>query len=588
MSYATITIGDLLADVNNRYFLPAIQRPYVWNGDQVITLIDSLLKGYPISSLMFWSVDEELKRELKIYNFIEHWKPGMQNPVASVNGRDVTLVLDGQQRITSLFIALRGSFAEKAKHKRRASPDAWSEKTLYIDLLADPDAELEEEDVEFGVSYGLRFHAVAPRNDHRHQWFRVGDMLNHRSPETLEAVIEATLGRVHHGVTAYERELITTTLRRLHEVIWSDEVINYYTETSASVDRVLDIFVRANDGGTKLSKSDLLMSLITSKWENRSARDVIFNFVDHINKELPQPNKITKDFVLKSCLVLCGFDVKYNVANFTQQSIAEIERNWPDIRDALERTFRYLNGLGLNAENLSSLNAVLPIAWFLYHAPGVTLRGTSEIERHNARAIQRWLINSLLMGVFAGNSDRTISVARKTLKEASQFSRSFPEAQLYHALALGGRMARLDERAVEDLLDLRYNKPRTFLALSLLYDDLDWSGAMHHVDHIIPRARADRRVLMGMNLPEHRISEIMDSVERLGNLQLLPSQENIEKGDLPFESWITGRSDAYRSAHLIPYTPELWTVSMLPEFVRSREKLIRERLLALTRLETTR
>ncbi|MFU8865703.1 MAG: DUF262 domain-containing protein, partial [Rhodobacterales bacterium] len=179
MSYATITIGDLLADVNSRYFLPAIQRPYVWNGDQVITLIDSLLKGYPISSLMFWSVDEELKRELKIYNFIEHWKPGMQNPVASVNGRDVTLVLDGQQRITSLLIALRGSFAEKAKHKRRASPDAWSEKTLYLDLLADPDAELEEEDVEFGVSYGLRFHAVAPRNDHRHQWFRVGDMLIH-------------------------------------------------------------------------------------------------------------------------------------------------------------------------------------------------------------------------------------------------------------------------------------------------------------------------------------------------------------------------------------------------------------------------
>jgi hypothetical protein len=89
-------------------------------------------------------------------------------------------------------------------------------------------------------------------------------------------------------------------------------------------------------------------------------------------------------------------------------------------------------------------------------------------------------------------------------------------------------------------------------------------------------------------LPEHRISEIMDAVERLGNLQLLPSQENIEKGDLPFDSWITGRSDAYRSAHLIPYTPELWTASMLPEFVRSREKLIRERLLALTRLDCAR
>lgn len=585
MSYATITIGDLLADVNSRYFLPAIQRPFVWKPDQIITLIDSLLKGYPISSLMFWAVDEDLKQELKIYNFIEHWKPEMQNPVASVNGRDVTLVLDGQQRITSLLIALRGSFAEKAKHKRSSSPDAWSEKTLYIDLLKDPNAEFEEEDVEFGVSYGLRFHALQPRSDHRHQWFRVGDMLNHRSSEKLEVLIEATLARVHHGVTAYERDLITATLRRLHEVVWAEEVINYYTETNASVDRVLDIFVRANDGGTKLSKSDLLMSLITSKWENGSARDAIFNFVDYINKELPQPNKVTKDFVLKACLVLCGFDVKYNVSNFTLQSIAEIERNWPDIRDALERTFRYLNGLGINAENLSSLNAVLPIAWFLYHAPGVTLRGTSEFDRQNGRAIQRWLINSLLMGVFAGTSDRTISTARKTLKDADQLSRNFPEAQLYHALALGGQMTRMDERAVAEVLDLNYKKPRTFLALSLLYDGLDWSGTMHHVDHIIPRARADRRVLMGMNLPEARIREIATSVDKLGNLQLLPSQENLEKGELPFESWITGRSAAYRTLHLVAYEPDLWTAAMLPEFVRSRERLIRERLLALTRLE---
>ncbi|MBZ8117370.1 DUF262 domain-containing HNH endonuclease family protein [Roseovarius sp. LXJ103] len=585
MSYATMTIGDLLGDVNARYFLPAIQRPFVWKTEQIITLMDSLMKGYPISSLMFWAVDEDLKQELKIYNFVEHWKPGMQNPAAAVNGRDVTLVLDGQQRITSLLIALRGSYAEKAKHKRSSSLDAWSDKSLYIDLLTDPESDYDEDDAEFGVSYGLRFHALPPRSDHRHQWYRLGDILNHRSPEKLEALIETTLGKVHHGVTPYERTLITSTLRRLHEVIWKDEVVNYYTEVSTSVDRVLDIFVRANDGGTKLSKSDLLMSLITSKWENGSARDAIFSFVDFINTKLPQPNKITKDFVLKSCLVLCGFDVKYNVSNFTLQSIAEIERNWPDIRDALERTFRYLNGIGLNAENLSSLNAVLPIAWFLYHAPGVTLRGSSEFDCSNGRAVQRWLINSLLMGVFAGTSDRTISTARKTLKDASYDSRSFPEAKLYHDLVQGGRMTQVDERAVEDLLDLTYNKPRTFLALSLLYGDLDFSGAMHHVDHIIPRARADRRVLMSMNLTEARIREIAGAVDRLGNLQLLPGQENREKADLPFESWITGRSEAYRKRHLIAYEPDLWTALMLPEFVRSRERLIRERLLTLTRPE---
>ncbi|MEW2912297.1 DUF262 domain-containing protein [Leisingera sp. JC11] len=585
MSYATITIGDLLADVNSRYFLPAIQRPYVWAADQVITLVDSLMKGYPISSFMFWAVDDDLKRELKIYNFIENWKPGMLNPTASADGRDVTLVLDGQQRITSLLIALRGTFSEKAKYKRRSSADAWTEKTLYLDLLQDPSGDYEEEGADLGVSYGLRFHAVPPRNDYRRHWFRLGDMLNYRTEEQLNNLIEDTVAKLHHGVTAFERELITTTLRRLHEVIWAEEVINYYTEASLSVDRVLDIFVRANDGGTKLSKSDLMMSMITSKWQSGSARDVVFGFVDHINNGLGADNKITKDFVLKACLVLCGYDVKYNVSNFTTQSIAEIEQKWPTVRDAIERTFRFLNGLGISAENLTSLNAVLPITWYLFHAPGVTLRGSSEFDRQNARAVQRWLLNSLLMGVFAGTSDRTISIARTTLKDASHVSRNFPEEQLYHSLAIGGRMTKLDERGVEDLLELKYGKPKIFLALSLLYDDLDWGGTIYHVDHIIPKARAARRILMGMNLPEHRIREITGSVDLLGNLQLLPAQENIEKGDLPFESWITGRSDAYRDRHLIEHAPDLWTASMLPEFVRGRERLVRQRLLSLTERE---
>ncbi|MFV0514257.1 MAG: DUF262 domain-containing protein [Jhaorihella sp.] len=582
MSYATITIGNLLADVNTRYFLPAIQRPYVWNADQVITLVDSLMKGYPISSFMFWAVDDDLKRELKIYNFIENWKPGMQNPAASADGRDVTLVLDGQQRITSLLIALRGTFAEKAKYKRRSNADAWAEKTLYLDLLQDPAGEYDDEETDLGVSYGLRFHALPPRNDYRRHWFRLGDMLNYRTEEKLEQLIEATLAKLHHGVTAYERELITSSLHRLHQVIWADEVINYYTETSRSVDRVLDIFVRANDAGTKLSKSDLMLSMITSKWESGSARDAVFDFVDHINTGLGHENKITKDFVLKASLVLCGFDVKYNVSNFTTQSIAEIEQKWPAIKDAIERTFRFLNGLGINADNLTSLNAVLPIAWFLFHTPNVTLRGSSEFDAYNAQAAQRWLINSLLMGVFAGTSDRTISIARTTLKDAREISRNFPETELYHALAIGGRMTQLDERAVEELLDLGYGKPKAFLALSLLYGDLDWNGTVYHVDHIIPQKRADRRVLMGMNLPEHRIREITDCVNRLGNLQLLPSRENEEKNDLPFDAWITSRSDAYRARHLIEDAPELGMATMLPEFVRSRERLIRKRLMALT------
>lgn len=277
--------------------------------------------------------------------------------------------------------------------------------------------------------------------------------------------------------------------------------------------------------------------------------------------------------------MLCDFDVKYSVSNFTGEAIAQIETRWPDIKRAIENAFRLVNRFGISGETLTSLNAVLPIAYYLFRTPEFSFRGSTEFERVNAREMQRWLIQSLLLGVFAGSSDRTISLARGAIREGLRSDRGFPAARLYDVLATNGRIARLDARAIEDLLSLEYGKAKTFLALSLLYDGLDWSTGAYHVDHIVPQARAGRRVLQGINIPEHRIREISDSVNRLGNLQLLPGTENIEKSDLPFDAWITSRDRGYMERHLIPDRLDLASAQMLPEFVREREKAIRQRLM---------
>ena len=579
MSYASATIGSVLDGVNRTYFLPAIQRPYVWTSHQVVTLFDSLMKGYPISSFMFWAVDQQTKREVKIYRFLENFRAGRQNDAASPDGREVVLVLDGQQRLTSLAIGLRGTFAEKTKGARVANPDAWTEKVLYIDLFKDPEGEAEEDDAELGVTYGLKFHGTPPRSDHRHHWFKLGRILDYPDETGLDRLVSEITGQIHRGATAFERELAVTTLRRLHAVVWGEDLVNYYTEKSQSVDRVLDIFVRANDGGTKLSKPDLLMALITSKWPEGSAREDVFGFVEHLNRNLALPNVVTRDLVLKACLVLCDQDVKYSVANFTAHVISLIEARWGEIKRALENTFRLVNSFGIGAENLSSLNAVLPIAYYLFKTPDFTFRGSTEFERVNREEMRRWLVQSLLVGAFAGSSDRTISLARATIRERLREGRGFPATHLYEALATNGRITQLDDRAVSDLLDLQYGKAKTFLALSLLYDGLDWTAGGYHVDHIIPQARAQRRVLQGMNIPESRIREIGATVNRLGNLQLLPAAENIEKSALPFDAWIAGRDRDYMARHLIPNRLDLAMAQKLPEFVREREKLIRGKLL---------
>lgn len=583
MSYSSRPIGQVIDDVNRVYFLPAIQRPFVWSSDQVIALFDSLLKRYPISSFMFWALDEATKSEVRCYKFIENYRQGGLNELASTEGRRAVLVLDGQQRLTSLLIGLRGTFSEKLPRVRANNPDGWPVKTLWIDLLQDPTAP-DEEEGDLGVTYGLAFHQHPPRSNHRSHWFKVGAILDHPAPEQCDALVARVLRELHSGVTEYDRTLVDRTLRRLHQVIWQDEAINYFTETDQSPDRVLDIFVRANDGGTKLSKADLLMSMITSKWSSGTAREDIFGFVDHINKGLGTPNRVTKDFVMKACLVLCDFDVTYNVANFTGEAIAIIESRWGQIKAAIENTFRLVNRYGLGEENLASLNALLPIAYYLYQSHDFTFRGSTEFERFNAAAMHRWLLNSLFVGAFVGQSDRTIAICRQTIRDHLRVSRDFPVAKLFDALGRGGRLSQLDARGIEELLALQYGRAKTFVALSLLYPDIDWTGARWHLDHIIPQADAAKNVLRGRNLPEHRIVEIMDCLDRVGNLQLLQGDENIEKGAMSFRSWITGRNRDFMARNLIPDTPDLWDVTQLPEFVRAREQLIRERLLKLAGL----
>ena len=576
MTYSTTSIGEAVNRLNQTYFLPAIQRPFVWNQQQVLFLFDSLMKGYPISAFMFWKVNDVTKHEIRTYKFIEDFQTDqLMNDPAQVAGRDVVLVLDGQQRMTSLLIGLRGTFSVKEKFGRKANPDAWIKHTLYLNLLKDPSVQPDEdEEADMGVTFGFKFAAVQPRNDHHQHWIKVGNILDCETVEKLESMVTKLVNNLHSRVVEFDREIAVENLRRLYQAIWVDESINFYTETNQSADRVLDIFVRANDGGSKLEKSDLLMAMINSKWSEGAAREEMFGFVEHIKTGLSVPNKMSRELLLKACMTLLDLDVKYNVANFTTENIACIERQWNLIKVAVANTFRLINSFGVNGENLTSLNAILPIAYFLFRNPEFSFRGSTDFERRNARLIQTWLLQSLLVGAFAGSSDRTISQARTTIRDSLNHDRNFPTEKLFDALGRNGRLARLDERGIEEVLRLGYKSSKCFFALSLLYDNLDWGGTQYHVDHIIPQSHAERRSLMAMNMPEHRIKEIMGCVNQIGNLQLLPANENLEKSDLPFDAWIQTRDSLYRDRHFIPDRVDHWHITKLPEFIASREKLL--------------
>jgi hypothetical protein len=580
MSYISSTIARVLDGVNRTYFLPAIQRPYVWQPDQIVALFDSLLKGYPISSFLFWEIKPERRNDWEIYKFVENFHSGdAHNDVAEPDGREVVLVLDGQQRLTSLFIGLRGTFAVRSKYRRRANPEGWSKQRLYINLLKDPSTDPDDSDREdVGVTYGLRFAEQEPESDADQLWMKVGRILDCTSDDAFDKLKDEMLDRLSDTSTRAQARVASRTLERLYRTIWKDGVIAYYTEKDQSYDRVLDIFIRANDGGTKLSKSDLLLSMITSKWEGVSARQEIYNFVDHLNDGLDARNNIDKDFLMKSCLVLSDLDVRYKVGNFTTSNLKLVQVNWRQIKASMEATLRLVNRFGIDRETLTSVNALLPIAYYLYRVGRGSLDGSTPFEAANAKRIHQWLLGSLLNGVFGGSSDSTIRVSRTIIQTAFKEGNDFPYAPLVQGLAARGRTAEFDESNIEGVLETTYGKQTCFLALSLIYDAHNWGSTQHHIDHIIPRSLADRKILVARGLSEQNIQRILGCVNRLGNLQILLGRENLEKSNIPFDQWIKTRDSEFMGRHLIPAAHDLWDVTALPEFVEAREDLIRAKL----------
>lgn len=579
MSYKAESIAVAVEKVNREYFLPAIQRPFVWEPEQIVALFDSLMKGYPISSFLFWQVLPENRENWQTYKFIENFRYGQtHNELVNPDGRSLTLVLDGQQRLTSLLIGLRGSYTVKMKNRRADNPNAWVKQWLYLDLLKEPITEDEESDL--GVTYGFHFWPDAPAPTTSHFWLKVGKILDFNSEDKFDDFKDQLWDEVAGDTPKSKERVFRKNLDRLYRLVWKDEVIAYYTEKDQSYDRVLDIFVRANDGGTKLSKSDLLLSTFTSKWSGVNAREEIYDFVERLNGDLDRKNSFNKDLIMRACLVLSDLDTHYVTDNFTNKNLRIIEQNWPRIKKAIEYTVRLVNRFGFDRDTLTSSNALLPIAYYLFKTGPTLLDGETQFDVANADRIRRWLIIALLNGVFGGASSNTLRSARNILQEYLLASKDFPIGGLIEGLKdQAGHRAVIEGNDASGFLDTRYTSKTSFTALSLLYEERNWGTTLYHIDHIIPKSMCSPNELRKQDIPEALIPGIVEACDRIGNLQLLPASENVTKSNMPFSEWIRTRDRGFLERHMIPDDPDLWHPRALPDFVREREKMIQRRVL---------
>ena len=570
MAYEKKNMRAVIEEIKSRkIYLPAIQRKYVWDDDQITRLMDSIMLGYPIGTFLFWKVRKSIinKKEYSMYEFIKdfHERDVYKNPSAPqpfpIGSDEETIwaVLDGQQRLTSLYIALQGSMSRKLPNKRWKNDDAFPIKELYLDLHSQ---RTDEEDISYEFKFLTQEEAKKQKDDKL--WYLVKDILKYSQDELVTDLI------IPNGWASDKVAMKNISL--LHTRLVGDEIINYFEVQTDSIDSVLDIFVRVNSGGTVLSKSDLLFSTIVSHWDK--ARDEIDKLLAEINK-IGEGYKFSNDFIMRTCLYVLDMSVTLKVETFKKESVLKIKNNWENIRKAIKDTVDLLNEFGFNSENIISYVAVSPMVYYRFKGGNFDAESKSELRKY--------IVISQVRQVFGAATNSALTSIREALKAAP--TDSFKMGNLLKVRFTGERTLRYTSEEIDAMFDTYEIGAYTFMLLSLLYPNLKYSQKGFHQDHMHPYAGFEESKIANLKLPD---GSVIDDVRKdewrrrrntLANLQLLEGRENERKNATPLVDWIKVIANS-ENAKYMP-SDSSYELSHFEDFMDKRQKLMSDALKAI-------
>jgi hypothetical protein len=542
------TIKSLIAEINNEdaegggLWLPNIQRLFVWDEDQIEKLFDSIMRQYPLSSMMIWKTREEIRHRRFIDQYHDDFDlKALYRPTSKKLKK---LVLDGQQRLQSLFMGLKGSLRGRE---------------MYFDLLSG-DAKLPEE-ISFRFSFKEKDEVEWP-------WVRFGNLVY--SKKLADEIAEDIIGKAKVQLSKEQRRLITRNIARAKKELEVTENLLYQEldstdeDSTYEFDDVVEIFIRANSGGTKLNKSDLMFTLLISEWK---LADIEMNeFLSDIND-----NRFAfdRDFVLKSAMSILDQGAKYDVDKLRNDELRQsIASNWKRITDSIrfvrdqlvEKTFIRSD------KALTSYNALIPLVYFHYHCGK---------EWKNIGPIRDYLLRVLLTGAFSGRPDTLIDKLTSKIKE----DKGFEKKAIFRTIEENRRDLRISQAS---LWGMGYQSGQIHLLFNLWYDTnyrpaLD--GHLPQVDHIFPQSllRAEKASKSGSGRKVQKYSS--GEINQLANCMLLTANENGAGGkrDIPPDEWFANKDPEYLELHCIPAKKSLWKNENFEKFIEARKQLIAEK-----------
>ncbi len=392
-------------------------------------------------------------------------------------------------------------------------------------------------------NYQFEFHAKTPENDKKYFWFKVGDILE------LESVWDYAQ---EHGLKGNE----LTLLEKLNKTFHTDQLISFFEEKEKNLNKVLNIFIRVNSGGEKLSYSDLLMSILTASFSS-DIREKMNALVDALKDK--GFSNVGQDQVLKTCLLLIGKDTTFELKNFNKKNIKEIEENWEKITESIYNAANLLETFGY-AGYLGSAYILSSLAYFYFLNP--------KMDKNDEEQALKFVRNAQITSYFTPSTDTKLNNIANSMKDMKTFE-SFNHNLAKHQTS----PLKITNDAIEEMM-CSSSHALVFPILQILCPNLNCKTTTFHIDHIYPKSKFKKE--------NKKLNQ--DFYENhLYNLQLLEGAENQAKKDKDPEVWLKEEykdeqaiEEYKRKNYIDPNLKLEW--ENIKDFREKREKVIIEKL----------
>lgn len=376
--------------------LPEIQRHYVWRATRVRDLLDSLYRGYPSGSILVWETDEPVPTR----------DGAIAQETAAFAGRK--LLLDGQQRITSLTAVLSGELV-KVRGRRRpieilfnlehrdGPPTEASDVESDVDSPMTPDDEdtdETEENVGGDSAVADQFKqftfVVASRAlQTQPHWVSVSEVFKTAN----DSPILKKAGVVSFDDPRFQK--YSERLTRLRQIAKYFYVV-HVLERTMNYQEVTEIFVRVNSLGAKLRSSDLALAQITSRWPH------VLKQLEAFQEECEQCwFTIDLGQLVRAIVVFATKQCLFHTVGKTP--VADLQRGWEEAKEGLRFAINFLRtNAGIEDESL------LSSPMFIHVLAAISRVKDNKLTQAEQRALLHWLLIANARGHFSRGSTETL------------------------------------------------------------------------------------------------------------------------------------------------------------------------------------